>query len=132
MAQEKTVLLTTHEMDEADRLAGRIGIIDHGALLVLDTPDRLKAAHAGGEILEMTVGENPVGLNRFSRELPDDLTTLESLPGTLRLTGPSLHNRIPLLFQNLKNAGMEVTDVTFRKPTLEDVFISLTGRGLRE
>ena len=132
LAQEKTVILTTHEMDEADRLASRIGIVDHGRLLVLDTPKRLKEEHAGGEILEMTVGNGSTGLDDFLREIPDDLIALESLPGTLRLTGPSLHDRVALLFQHLENAGVEAKDVTLRKPTLEDVFISLTGRGLRE
>ena len=132
LARERTVILTTHEMDEADRLAGRIGIIDHGRLLVLDTPARLKEAHAGGEILEMTVGEDCPGLDGFLRGIPEELTVLESLPGTLRLSGPLLHNRIPFLFQNLESAGIEVTNVTLRKPTLEDVFITLTGRGLRE
>ena len=68
----------------------------------------------------------------FLGSLPEDVAALESLPGTLRLTGGTLHNRIPLLFQKLEGAGMEVEDVTLRKPTLEDVFISLTGRGLRE
>jgi ABC-2 type transport system ATP-binding protein len=132
LAREKTVILTTHEMDEADRLSGRIGIIDHGRLLVLDTPERLKEQHAGGEILEARVGDGSEGLDGFLRGMPEDLTALESLPGTLRLTGPALHDRIPLLFQNLKNSGIEVEDVTLRKPTLEDVFITLTGRGLRE
>ncbi|MFH1763731.1 MAG: ABC transporter ATP-binding protein, partial [Gemmatimonadota bacterium] len=132
LAREKTVILTTHEMDEADRLAGRIGIIDHGRLLVLDTPDSLKEKHAGGDILEISIGELGDGLPGFLQGLPGDLTTLESLPGTLRLTGPSLHDRIAVLFQNLESAGIEVKDVTLRKPTLEDVFITLTGRGLRE
>jgi ABC-2 type transport system ATP-binding protein len=119
-------------MDEADRLAGRIGIIDHGKLLVLDTPETLKEQYAGGEILEMTLGEGSTGADGFVRGLTGDLTALESLPGTLRLTGRSIHDQIPSLFQSLHAAGVEVTDVTLRKPTLEDVFISLTGRGLRE
>lgn len=132
LAREKTVLLTTHEMDEADRLASRIGIIDHGRILVLDTPKRLKEEHSGGEILEMTLGDEQEGLGGFLNALPDDMTALESLSGTLRLTGPALQDRIPALFQALSDAGLEATGVTLRKPTLEDVFISLTGRGLRE
>lgn len=132
LAGERTILLTTHEMDEADRLAGRIGIIDHGKLLVRDTPQRLKEAHAGGEILEMTVGGDPRSLAGFTENLPDGMEVLESLPGSLRLTGLALHDRIPLLFQALSKAGIDARDVTLRKPTLEDVFISLTGRGLRE
>jgi ABC-2 type transport system ATP-binding protein len=142
LAEERTVLLTTHEMDEADRLSGRIGIIDHGSLLVLDTPEALKARHAGGEILELTVGGahgHPDAhasqwpeVEAFLRTLPEGLSALESLPGTLRITGQALHDRIPLLFERLNATGVEIQDLTLRKPTLEDVFISLTGRGLRE
>jgi ABC-2 type transport system ATP-binding protein len=137
LVPRKTVLLTTHEMDEADRLAGRIGIIDHGRLLVLDTPERLKEEHAGGEILEITIeessqGEDDPGVVSFRQRLPEGLSVLESLPGTLRLSGLALHDHIPVLFQSLRAAGIEVKDVTLREPTLEDVFVSLTGRGLRE
>lgn len=132
LAKEKTVLLTTHEMDEADRLATRIGIIDHGELLVLDTPDRLKSNHAGGEILELTIEEGTGDIDGLLRGLSDELRSLESLPGTLRLTGRGLHDLVPELFESLRRTGVPVTDVTLRKPTLEDVFVSLTGRGLRE
>ncbi len=130
LATSKTVLLTTHEMDEADRLAGRVGIVDHGRLLVLDTPEGLKRAHAGGEILEVGIPEEAA--DDLLRNLPPGLARLESLPGTLRLTGPALHERIPDVLRSLSAHGMEPRDVTIRKPTLEDVFISLTGRGLRE
>ena len=133
LAQEKTVLLTTHEMDEADRLAQRIGIIDHGELLVLDSPAGLKEEHAGGEVLEVRIQDGAQEARaRFTEVLPDGFTSLESLPGTLRLSGPELPSRIPHLLQGLQEAGLEPRDITIRKPTLEDVFISLTGRGLRE
>lgn len=124
-----TVLLTTHEMDEADRLASRVGIIDRGELLVLDTPENLKARYAGGEVLEIGIGREIEG---GSPSLPDDFTLLESLPGTLRLSGRRLQERIPALLQWLGDQGIEASGVTLRRPTLEDVFISLTGRGLRE
>ena len=132
LAKEKTVLLTTHEMDEADRLATRIGIIDHGELLVLDAPNNLKEAHAGGEILELTLENSGGGIEAFLASLADDIQSLDSLPGTLRLTGKSLHDRVPEIFHSLREADIQVRDVTLRKPTLEDVFVSLTGRGLRE
>jgi ABC-2 type transport system ATP-binding protein len=140
LARDKTVLLTTHEMDEADRLAGRIGILDHGRLLVLDTPERLKDAHAGGEILEVGMPEGAEAgrgagagdLESFLAHLPQGLTRLESLPGTLRIAGPSLRDRIPDLLQALGAHGFHLRELTLRRPTLEDVFISLTGRGLRE
>ncbi len=140
LAREKTVLLTTHEMDEADRLAGRIGIVDHGRLLVLDTPERLKDAHAGGEILEVGVpeagdagrGAGTGDVEAFLACLPPGLTRMESLPGKLRIAGPALRDRIPDVLQALGAHGLQPREVTLRTPTLEDVFISLTGRGLRE
>jgi len=130
LAGEKTVLLTTHEMDEADRLAHRLGIIDHGRLLILDTPDALKANHAGGEVLEIGIGDGaevPTDL-----PLPRGLSLMESLPGTLRMSGLNLQEAIPRVMAALRAHGVEASGVTLRKPTLEDVFISLTGRGLRE
>jgi len=130
LAGEKTVLLTTHEMDEADRLAHRLGIIDHGRLLILDTPEALKANHAGGEVLEIGIGERdevPADL-----PLPRGLSLMESLPGTLRMSGLNLQEAIPRVMAALRAHGVEASGVTLRKPTLEDVFISLTGRGLRE
>lgn len=132
LTEDKTVVLTTHEMDEADRLAQRIGIIDGGRLLVLDDPHSLKQAHAGDEILELTLIVDPERIDAFRNVLPDDVIVLESLPGTMRLTGPRLQEQLTVLFSLLSARGLEPEDVTLRKPTLEDVFISLTGRGLRE
>jgi ABC-2 type transport system ATP-binding protein len=129
LSTTRTVLLTTHEMDEADRLASRVGIIDHGTLLVLDTPDNLKEKYAGGEVLEVGTSRE---IDGGSVTLPEGLTLLESLPGTLRLSGRRPQERIPELLDLLKAQGIEPVGVTLRKPTLEDVFISLTGRGLRE
>jgi ABC-2 type transport system ATP-binding protein len=133
MAGTKTVLLTTHEMDEADRMADRIGIIDHGALLVLDTSAALKERHAGGEVMEVRVEEGMEdGLEGFTPPLPQGASRLESLPGTLRLAGPDLHQAIPALLSEMRDRGLNPVDLVLREPTLEDVFISLTGRGLRE
>ena len=129
LASTRTVLLTTHEMDEADRLASRVGIIDHGELLVLDTPDNLKARYAGGEVLEVGTDR---GIEGGAVTLPEAFTLLESLPGTLRLSGRRPHERIPELLEALGAQGIEPSGITLRKPTLEDVFISLTGRRLRE
>ncbi len=148
LADTRTVLLTTHEMDEADRMASRVGIIDHGRLLVLDTPTALKRDHAGGEVLEVELvggfgprnellstgaGDSaPATPPDWLQAIPGQLTLLESLPGTLRFSGPDLQAQIPALLERLGSSGIEPAGVTLRKPTLEDVFISLTGRGLRE
>lgn len=131
LAPSKTVVLTTHEMDEADRMAHRVGIMDHGRLLVCDTPTALKRAHAGGEVLELRI-ETDARVDALLAVLPAGFSRLESVPGTLRLAGPELAAHLPEFLKGLESAGVEARDVTVRKPTLEDVFISLTGRGLRE
>jgi ABC-2 type transport system ATP-binding protein len=130
LAGRKTVLLTTHEMDEADRLSGRVGIIDGGRILVIDTPGALKERHAEGEVLEIGVGEGT--LPGSGLRLPPGMTRLSSLPGTLRISGPSLQERIPGILEALRGQDVEPAEVILRKPTLEDVFISLTGKALRE
>jgi len=133
LAETKTVILTTHEMDEAERLAHRVGIMDHGQLLVLDSPDGLKGRYADGDVLEIRVSSEPAAaLTSFSPTLPPSVNRLESLPGTLRLSGPTLHHMVPILLKELESEELAPLDLTIRKPTLEDVFISLTGRGLRE
>ncbi len=133
LAETHTVLLTTHEMDEADRLADRIAVMDHGKLLVLDTPQALKERHAGGEVMELRVDSSRAGeMAAFQPPLPRGVARLESLPGTLRLSGPALHTFIPDLLAALRARDLTATDLTLREPTLEDVFISLTGRRLRE
>jgi ABC-2 type transport system ATP-binding protein len=133
LAGEKTVILTTHDMDEADRLAGRIGIIDHGELLVLDTADNLKDQVGTGDILEIKIAdgqENKVALLRQS--LPGSLQILDDHPGCLRFVGADIPEILSALLEKSKQIGLKIEDMTIRKKTLEDVFISLTGRRLRE
>lgn len=133
LARDRTVILTTHEMDEADRLADRIGIMDRGRILVVDTPKALKMNHAGGEVLEISV--DPVHgelLAAFRPRLPESVDPLDCPVGSMRITGPGLHHLIPGLLGELAGAGIPLQDLSLRPPTLEDVFISLTGRRLRE
>jgi ABC-2 type transport system ATP-binding protein len=133
LAERKTVILCTHDMDEADRLAHRIAIIDHGRLLVLDTPERLKSQIGAGDILELKLAEGQdEDLNRLRQALPDDLSSLPVHHGTLRLVGVDTPTVLPLVLDRLRRTGVPVQDLTIRKKTLEDVFIALTGRRLRE
>lgn len=154
-----TIILTTHDMEEADRLCERIAIMDRGRILALDTPEGLKRLIPGGTMLELRV-RIPEAV--VARDIPADEAdkregdhfrgTLESLPGVTRVERLSvqtdeqhrLQTAIFRLYANeeagtlLANAAQtviqeqgELLDLHFTQPSLEDVFIYLTGRNLR-
>jgi ABC-2 type transport system ATP-binding protein len=136
LARRKTVILTTHNMDEAERLADRVAIIDHGQLLVVDTPEALKRTAGEGDVLELDFEEDSPGSVSTSRSASAiaarifaDVTTVDH---TLTVRGRGLIERLPELLQALRSAGVGTSHVRLRANSLEDVFISLTGRRLRE
>jgi ABC-2 type transport system ATP-binding protein len=127
----RTVLLTTHYMDEAERLCDRVGIVDHGKMIALGTPRELIATLGGEEVVEFAVAA------------PLELGALQALPGVKAarrvpssneggwaLTVDEVHVSIPALLQYLE--GKPLTRLSTHHATLEDVFVSLTGRQLRE
>jgi len=128
-----TVILTTHDMDEADRLADRIAIIDYGHLLVLDRAEALKNRLGQGDILEIQLAENQDDqLDRLLKNLPKNMHQLSFTQGLLRLVGVDIVEALPTLLERFRRERLKIEDITLRKKTLEDVFIALTGRGLRE
>ncbi|MBN1270859.1 MAG: ABC transporter ATP-binding protein [Candidatus Aminicenantes bacterium] len=133
IAGRKTIILTTHDMNEADLLSDRVAIIDYGRLLVLDTLDNLKNRIGKGEILEIKIKERQgIIWDQVQKNLPDNLSHLAFQKGILHMLGDNIPEALPSLLQELKNHDLQVEDIKIRKKTLEDVFISLTGRGLRE
>jgi ABC-2 type transport system ATP-binding protein len=118
-------------MDEADRLAQRIAIIDYGKLLVLDSSDRLKTKIGRGDILEINITKGD-RVSEFERELPGNLRKLDYRENKLRLVGEDISKYFPQLIERLNRYGLRFSDMIIRQKTLEDVFISLTGRRLRE
>jgi ABC-2 type transport system ATP-binding protein len=133
LATKITVILTTHDMDEADRLAERIAIIDHGQLLVLDTPENLKNRIGEGDILEIRISaDQEEEIDRLRLSLPENLSQLAYQKGIMRLVGADISDVLPVLLEKFRRSNLKIEDVTIRKKTLEDVFIALTGRGLRE
>ncbi len=133
LAGKKTVILTTHDMDEADRLAVRIGVIDHGELLVLDTSENLKNRVGEGDILEIKISDGrEEELTQLRKNLPESLRQLDFQQGNLRFVGFNIPKVLSDLLEECKQIGLKIEDMTIRKKTLEDVFISLTGRRLRE
>ncbi|MCP4534888.1 MAG: multidrug ABC transporter ATP-binding protein, partial [Delftia sp.] len=131
-------ILTTHNMDEAERLADRVAIIDHGALLVLDTPEALKRSVGEGDVVEIDLsGRLDSGDEALETVRPlVSQAALHAEPGRERglLTVRALNavGTLPAILAALETSGLQASDVRVRKNTLEDVFIGLTGRRLRE
>ncbi|MGD0508841.1 MAG: ATP-binding cassette domain-containing protein [Terriglobales bacterium] len=132
----KTVLLTTHNMEEADALCQRLAIIDHGHGIALGTPAQLKASIPGGFLLRL----------RFKNQTPDLLQHLQSLPGvrearasdsTEDSTGADVYadrggSLISEIANLAANSGSELSDVHISEPSLENLFLHHTGRSLRD
>jgi ABC-2 type transport system ATP-binding protein len=130
---DTTVILTTHDMDEADRMSDRVAIIDHGRLLVLDTPNNLKGSVGPGDVLEFRMAEGQDDkVERLRKDLPDGVADKGLEGRVLRLVGSELLNLLPAQLERFKQHGVTVEDTVIRKASLEDVFIGLTGRRLRE
>lgn len=133
LAKEKTIILTTHNMDEADRLADRVAIIDHGQLLLLDTPDNLKKSIGEGDILEIVLDTDD------TENSEKVVVSLLKICEKVNISGPTLiiksKNLIGLVAEitnKIKEQGFKIKEMTLRENTLEDVFIHLTGRKLRQ
>jgi ABC-2 type transport system ATP-binding protein len=130
--RDLTVLLTTHYMDEADRLCGRVAIVDHGHLMALDAPMRLKATVPGKNVLEVS----------FTPPFPPDWhARLERLPGVSRVSGEPPVFRIAsengpattmALLEAADQASLTVNSLAVQSTTLDDVFVHYAGRGLRD
>jgi len=127
--QGGTVLLTTHYMDEAERLCDRVAIVDHGKVIALGTPRELIDSLHAANVIEFAC----------EPELAEDL--LRSVPGAaeLRRHGPNwrlavdaLTESVPALLAVVEQAGSRLLNLSTHRSTLEDLFISLTGRALRE
>ena len=129
----KTVILTTHLMDEADRLSDRVAIIDHGQLLKLDTPKNLKKEVGEGDIMEMELSDpkmNQEVINMLNN-LPQVLSVID-VDGTINLRALNAVSKLPPIMEKIEKMGVHIADLSVRQNTLEDVFIELTGTGLRE
>ena len=133
LARRKTVILTTHDMDEADRLSDRMAIIDHGKILAIGTPARLKEKSGLGDILQIRIGsadENTI--KKLMDAMLEEFTEKKYSDGLLLLGAREVLTLIPKASKVIKASGIEMEDMTIRKRTLEDAFIAMTGRGLRE
>jgi ABC-2 type transport system ATP-binding protein len=130
LARRKTVILTTHNMDEADRMSDRVAIIDRGRLLIVDTPEALKRTVGEGDVLEI---ELEAGSSERAVQAVDSVVPGASAADhTLVIRARGVVERLPAILEALHGADARPGEVRLRANTLEDVFISLTGRRLRE
>ena len=127
-----TVFLTTHYLDEADALCDRIFVIDHGTIVASDTPDNLKRA-VRGDLVELTL-RDPTLLATAVRHLDDlpGVRELTSAGHTVSCRVPNAGQMLPALLRRLDGSGVDLESVEVRRPTLDDVFLTLTGRSLRD
>jgi ABC-2 type transport system ATP-binding protein len=131
--KNQTILLTTHNMDEADRLASRVAIIDHGKLLLLDTPQKLKKTIGDGDILEFVLENgDPHNLNLFLEMIAPMSLDVKTSTDSIIVMHPNVIEHLPAIKNIAEKNNLVISEVRLRENTLEDVFIHLTGRNLRQ
>ena len=128
-AQGRTIVMTTHYMEEADRLCDRLAIVDQGKLLAIDTPAALKARAPGGTMIELVLSGESDSLDAAARALPG-VSSVEAKGNTLRVYSDRGGEVIAALVTLASERGREVRDIHLAPPSLETLFISLTGRQL--
>jgi len=128
----QTILLTTHYMEEADQLCDRLAIIDHGHLLAMDTPAALKES-VGADVMVTVQADGDLGaLARLLEERIPAITRVEVAEQSVRLWCARTAGMLPRVIEIAERGGFAVHDVSSTAPTLETVFIDLTGKELRE
>jgi ABC-2 type transport system ATP-binding protein len=131
-SEGQTVLLTTHYMEEADELCGRVAIMDHGKILALDTPEALKRSVGADTIVTVKAdGDQDELAARFSQEL-SEITNTRPVEGGIELHVRGAERLVPRVVSAAEGGGFDVLDLSVAEPSLETVFISLTGKELRE
>jgi ABC-2 type transport system ATP-binding protein len=132
----RTIILTTHYMDEAERLCDRVAIMDHGKVIALGTPQQLIGTVGGEDIVEFAV--SGVDANAHGSVDTAPLTAIGGVQshrvdaGLHQLSVSELHLAVPRIFAALKEQGLHLTEFRTHSATLEDVFVRLTGRNLRD
>jgi ABC-2 type transport system ATP-binding protein len=127
----RTIILTTHYMDEAERLCDRVAVMDHGKIIALGTPKELIASIGGEQIVEFAIADghavDEAALIRIA-----GVTSHCVQAGLHQLFVSELHTAVPPIFASLQAQGAHLTEFRTHSATLEDVFVSLTGRKLRD
>ena len=128
----RTILLTTHYMDEAERLCERVAIRDHGKVIALGTPRELIASVCADHMVEFSAGTHAHPVNVAPLTAIDGIRDVHQENGSVRLQVTELHRAVPALLAELGRQSVPLTELRTHSATLEDVFVTLTGRHLRD
>jgi ABC-2 type transport system ATP-binding protein len=131
-AEGQTILLTTHYMEEADQLCDRVAIMDHGKVLALDTPAGLKSSLGVETIVTVSAEGDLDALAGLLRRDVDGVTETQRMDSTVLLHVRGAAGVLPQVVTSAERGGFAVTDLSVAEPTLETVFIYLTGKELRD
>jgi ABC-2 type transport system ATP-binding protein len=128
----QTIMLTTHYMEEADKLCGRVAIMDHGKILALDTPSALKQSVGADTIVTVKAeGDADALADNFARRI-EGVTRTRTVPGGVELHVQGSDRLVPRVVAAAESGGFSLADLSVAEPTLETVFIGLTGKDLRD
>jgi ABC-2 type transport system ATP-binding protein len=126
-----TILITTHYMDEADKLCDRIAIVDHGRLVALDAPMKLKASIPGQNVIEVSFAEVPAGWPKTLSSLPE-VAEIKAEDNVFRIASSNGPVTTVALLDQARTAQVAITSLSVQSTTLDDVFVHYTGRQLRD
>jgi len=128
----RTILLTTHYMDEAERLCDRVAIIDHGKEIALGTPRELIASIGVENMVEFSSGSSTQSLDLSAFRRIEGVRDVRAGDDNVQLQVTDLHRTVPAVLDELNRQGVPLTELRTHSATLEDVFVTLTGRRLRD
>jgi ABC-2 type transport system ATP-binding protein len=128
----RTILLTTHYMDEAERLCDRVAIMDHGKIIALGTPRELIASIGVEHVVEFSAGNAAQDLDVSAVGRVQGVRSVRTENESVLMHVTELHQAVPALLSELNRQGVPLTELRTHSATLEDVFVTLTGRHLRD
>jgi ABC-2 type transport system ATP-binding protein len=130
-SEGRTIMLTTHYMDEAERLCDRVAIVDHGQVIALDTPRALIASLGAEHVVGFRL-EGDGTVDEASLQALDGVTAVRREGDAFELTSLELRRTVPALLGHVERGGQRLAELRTHSATLEDVFVSMTGRHLRD